>query len=543
MNCMQVPVRPSLVPVMGYTPAPVPVWPQPTPAAAAVCTTPACGRFTYNGHVGQPCLHCYQLTPGCPAICGCGKPTYNKQWGHKCSRGCTAPPLPGPTAAPPLAPVVRGPFCGCGKPTWNGQWMELCRKGCIGPKLAGPAAGGGAHCGCGKPTFNGQWQELCAKSCKGPKVASPIAGKSHVPSPICSIPACAKPTFDGKPGFCSKTCKAAGVGHSAASAGPYCHGFGCKKPTFDGKPGFCGKVCRRFGQCAPLEWPLASKPVGDAAKNNLGLFNGHLVQCCKKDKNHVLPCACDPSLYSLPEYEGGFLPLDQQNQLHLLTHSLLWNMLPDATKSIATYMAGQGPWYFGGTAGANFYITACTDWDLHTGNPPIPTNDWDLRLKVHPPAPAPPPKFVKDLADALCKLVDKHMNAMAASDWAACPSAKSLGIKFGPAKYIEDWGCRLSVDFTVGGQTKSWKFCDLSTKWESYHKDYEKSLHICATDCGPRDAGGNHVWAKGMSFMGPQDVENDLHKTWQPRKKTRRQKALAYWKQLGGAAHFAKHMP
>jgi len=109
--------------------------------------------------------------------------------------------------------------------------------------------------------------------------------------------------------------------------------------------------------------------------------------------------------------------------------------------------------------------------------------------------------------------------------------------------YIEDWGCLLSLDFTVGGQTKSWKFCDLSTKWEGYHVAYEKSLHICTADCGPRDARGQHVWTKGMSFMGPADIEKDLHHTWQPRKKTRRQQGLAYWTQCGGAAHFAANVP
>jgi len=208
----------------GYTPAP----------AAAVCTTPGCGMFTYNGHLGQPCLQCYQFMPGAPAICGCGKPTFNTLWGAKCTKSCTGPSLPGHTAAP--APVVGagGPVCGCGKPTFNGKWQELCAKSCKGPKLPGPAAAGAPLCGCGKPTWNGKWQELCAKSCKGPKLPAPGAG-----GPACG---CGKPTWNGQwQELCAKSC----TGPKLPGPGPSnCKAAGCSKPAVTA--GYCSATCKDY---------------------------------------------------------------------------------------------------------------------------------------------------------------------------------------------------------------------------------------------------------------------------------------------------------
>jgi hypothetical protein len=234
------------------------------------------------------------------------------------------------------------------------------------------------------------------------------------------------------------------------------------------------------------------------------------------------------------DWERVGLSAEQQKQLFTLQHSILWRMLPRATKAIVKHLGGKGPWYFGGTAGANYYLTA--------GGPserglPILTDDWDLRLKCNPKAPATPPGYVKRLADELVSIAKDHFASLE-----SCPLAKLLQVKFGNVHEPEEgYGYRLRADLTVMGKMVSWKFCDLSTKWKEtkdeyeekvpLHSKYERSLHVTDSE--------SDVWHSGMSFMGPHDVEKDLQKTWQPHKKGRREKTLSYWLSRGGADHFA----
>mmetsp|Transcript_18731 Transcript_18731/g.35149 ORF Transcript_18731/g.35149 Transcript_18731/m.35149 type:complete len:311 (-) Transcript_18731:163-1095(-) len=68
--------------------------------------------------------------------------------------------------------------------------------------------------------------------------------------PTCSRAGCSRPTFNGLPGFCSKTCRDSKVAGAAVCSVP-----GCNRPTWDGRPGFCSKTCRdggaKAGKAAP----------------------------------------------------------------------------------------------------------------------------------------------------------------------------------------------------------------------------------------------------------------------------------------------------
>ena len=65
----------------------------------------------------------------------------------------------------------------------------------------------------------------------------PTQSAQHIPyrqsaKNMCQFPSCDKPTYDGKPGFCSKT-------HRDMAQGPKCQFPGCDCPTYNGRPGFC----------------------------------------------------------------------------------------------------------------------------------------------------------------------------------------------------------------------------------------------------------------------------------------------------------------
>lgn len=135
-------------------------------AAGAICLMPGCGKPTWNGQSGEYCGRackaaavpagalpgpgaalCLPCTGGAAvaqaAVCstpGCGKPTWNGQPNEYCGRACKA-------AAATGAPATAAPVClkpGCGKPTWNGLPNEYCGKACrdqMAPPKPKPAFG------------------------------------------------------------------------------------------------------------------------------------------------------------------------------------------------------------------------------------------------------------------------------------------------------------------------------------------------------------------------------------------------------------------
>jgi len=71
---------------------------------------------------------------------------------------------------------------------------------------------------------------------------------------VCKRPGCSKPSYDGKPGYCSRTCKRLDAQQPEGprtqaivpiSEAPTCLRPGCTRPTFNGQPGeYCSRSCR-----------------------------------------------------------------------------------------------------------------------------------------------------------------------------------------------------------------------------------------------------------------------------------------------------------
>ncbi|CAE7266961.1 unnamed protein product [Symbiodinium sp. CCMP2592] len=75
----------------------------------------------------------------------------------------------------------------------------------------------------------------------------------------CKALGCTRPTFDGFPGYCSRTCR---------NRDKICRAVGCERPTYDGQPGYCSKSCRDSETAGstvlepksfPFKWTLYEK--------------------------------------------------------------------------------------------------------------------------------------------------------------------------------------------------------------------------------------------------------------------------------------------
>mmetsp|Transcript_17400 Transcript_17400/g.31357 ORF Transcript_17400/g.31357 Transcript_17400/m.31357 type:complete len:221 (-) Transcript_17400:38-700(-) len=118
---------------------------------------------------------------------GCTFPTWDQKPGY-CSKACKAfDQQAGKFQAPPPA----GPMCvRCGSfPTFNGQPGGYCSRKCQSAAKQQPPGGGGAF-GAG-----------------GAAAPFPLPGGQAGGPPICQRPHCGKPTYDGRPGYCSKGCR------------------------------------------------------------------------------------------------------------------------------------------------------------------------------------------------------------------------------------------------------------------------------------------------------------------------------------------------
>jgi len=173
----------------------------------------------------------------------------------------------------------------CGGSTDNGPPNQYCSVECkdgtggggTTPKRASGGSAPPATCsrpGCGRPTFDGN-PGFCSKTCRSNSTSGPAGA-------LCSRPGCGKPTWDGKPGgFCGKFCRDKG-GDSAGAAGAVCIAPGCGKPSWNGAPNdYCGQACRDAAAAAakPAGPVCLSPNCGKPTWN--GLPNEYCSNFCK----------------------------------------------------------------------------------------------------------------------------------------------------------------------------------------------------------------------------------------------------------------------
>mmetsp|Transcript_84779 Transcript_84779/g.235062 ORF Transcript_84779/g.235062 Transcript_84779/m.235062 type:complete len:416 (-) Transcript_84779:119-1366(-) len=189
------------------------------------------------------------------------------------------------------------PCLRCQKSTKNGPPNQYCCVECkdgvqavVSPASATSrrSLGGGALCqrpGCGKPTWDGN-PGFCSRSCR-----------SEGSGNLCMRPGCGKPTWNGQPNqFCGRTCQSqhSGNGNNLCLAG-------CGKPSWNGNPGeYCSKACRAAGPSAQglaiaADAPLApgvpqcmnpncSKPTWN------GMPNEFCSNYCRNSAEHPSSC-------------------------------------------------------------------------------------------------------------------------------------------------------------------------------------------------------------------------------------------------------------
>lgn len=122
------------------------------------------------------------------------------------------------------------------------------------------------------------WQPPPATSA-GPPPARPL----HTSSPTCRHPGCGKPTFDGKPGFCSER-------HRDAT----CQFPGCSLPPHEGKPGYCNKTHR--DQARAIQLAKLANPGSTTAAPSLVPSRGAAQHAgtCRPPAGSVLLAPGDP---------------------------------------------------------------------------------------------------------------------------------------------------------------------------------------------------------------------------------------------------------
>mmetsp|Transcript_35786 Transcript_35786/g.44194 ORF Transcript_35786/g.44194 Transcript_35786/m.44194 type:complete len:229 (+) Transcript_35786:83-769(+) len=212
---------------------------------------------------------------------------------------------------------------GCGKPTFNGMPNEFCSRKCRAGSMpmSGPSASSAApqaayapiapicaRAGCNKPTFNGRPNEFCSRACRArgagvPSVSTaPNAAPSAAPAaaaalavPICGRPGCGKPTFDGRPGFCSRRCLSIGAVPAPAPAPPAvsaaCARPGCERPSWNGQSGeFCSLTCHSLSASA------ASAGMDEVPRGWFDINGNEAEFCC---------CHCGTAQYAPLQQASG----------------------------------------------------------------------------------------------------------------------------------------------------------------------------------------------------------------------------------------------
>mmetsp|Transcript_45766 Transcript_45766/g.83842 ORF Transcript_45766/g.83842 Transcript_45766/m.83842 type:complete len:770 (-) Transcript_45766:83-2392(-) len=143
------------------------------------------------------------------------------------------------------------PMCmRCGlKPTFDGK-LGYCSKTCR------DAQAFVAKCcrqGCERPTWNGNHGEYCSRICQAQAAGAQSAAHSTPSHPISAGPHCWSGAAKAlQPFSAAKASISSFMSQSQAlDAPPVCRRHGCNKPTFDGRPGYCSRSCMRSVSMAP----------------------------------------------------------------------------------------------------------------------------------------------------------------------------------------------------------------------------------------------------------------------------------------------------
>jgi len=93
--------------------------------------------------------------------------------------------------------------------------------------------------GCNRPTFNGR-TGYCSRTCRDKMNLTASQSVKYK----CQAPGCNRYTFNGQPGYCSITCRDKPQSTASQSVEYKCKAPGCNKPTFNKQPGYCSWTCR-----------------------------------------------------------------------------------------------------------------------------------------------------------------------------------------------------------------------------------------------------------------------------------------------------------
>lgn len=179
---------------------------------------------------------------------------------------------------------------------------------------------------CGKISPNGPPNQYCSIECKEDLLAASSGSNPSVAvhsaprtsgggGAICQRPGCGKPTFDGNPGFCSRTCRSGG-----STGGALCARPGCGKPSWNGDPGeFCGRTCQAQGSGGG-GGALCMAGCGKPTWN--GLPNEYCSRSCREKAADPNAANVDPADPCAP---GGGQPLCMNPGCGKPT----WNGLPN----------------------------------------------------------------------------------------------------------------------------------------------------------------------------------------------------------------------
>lgn len=179
--------------------------------AAAVCSAPGCQKSTWDGKPGYCTIKCKGLHQAALADDDAADEPCDLQGDEQSYE---------PDYSYSQAPAAGGyPPCGGAFLAW-------------GDALQGQLHNGFLH--------QTAW-------CPSTAAAMPWAPQMASPE-ICQLDGCTEPTYDGKPGFCTKEHKDRVV--------PLCQFPNCKRSAFRGKPGFCGTT--HLNQARAMGLPCAA---------------------------------------------------------------------------------------------------------------------------------------------------------------------------------------------------------------------------------------------------------------------------------------------
>lgn len=158
------------------------------------------------------------MSAGPPAaVCsapGCQKRTWDGEPGY-CSTGCRGDQQP--AGAPTHDDAAAEPW------EWQGDEQDYSQS-------QAAAAGGYPSWGGAFQDFENGFPYQALDAAPWPPTPPP---PPRMASPeMCQLDGCTQPTYDGKPGYCSRAHRNLVV--------PPCQFPGCKRSAYQGKPGFCG---------------------------------------------------------------------------------------------------------------------------------------------------------------------------------------------------------------------------------------------------------------------------------------------------------------